>query len=85
MFLMFSVRRSSCSSSLRLARSDEDDALTTPPEGRALEYEGEITHSDSEQTRQNQINKSPMRFENKMIDICLPRFPPLVTKLLNPL
>ena len=81
---MFSVRRSSCSSSLRLARSDEEDALTTPPEGRALESEGEITHS--EQIRRVKINhKSPVRFEDKMIEIRLPRFPPLVTKLLNPL
>ena len=52
MFLVFSVRRSSCSSSLRLARSDEDDALRTAPEGWALEMSGERTFvSYSDHTR----------------------------------
>lgn len=83
MFLVFSVRRSSCSSSLRLARSDEDDALRTAPEGRALEWSGEKTFNKLD--FQNRPDASPMRNEDKMIEISLSWSPSLVTKLLNPL
>ena len=78
MFLMFSVRRSSFSSSRRLARSDEDDALNTPPEGRALDSR-EITHL------WHTASRSPVRNEDKMTEIRLPWSPSLVTKLFNPL
>ena len=86
LFLMlrtFSVRMSSCSSSLRLARSD--DPLSTPPEGRGLIWKYVILYFEWMVIWDNIMTESPVRDEDEMTEVSLPRGPPLGPKLLDPL